>query len=175
MLIYCPTIYSTAVVIKLHQSCTDCVTKFFENCAVVVIYRSNHRTQALTYGEITTLEPHDTRSESCVASILFDPPRPPTPSAPPPWLHRISNDNKLVTSSCADCGDYLIDRASCNHHPPPPPPPAVPILSVYAINDEKQFEGERMTSTNERHCVNSVSVKFKKGAIPDGLEEAKVV
>merc|ERR1711998_415044 len=24
------------------------------------------------------------------------------------------------------------------------------------------FEGERMTATNERHCVNSVSVKFNK-------------
>ncbi|CAN0463406.1 unnamed protein product [Ectocarpus sp. 8 AP-2014] len=38
-----------------------------------------------------------------------------------------------------------------------------------------QFEGERMTSTNERHCVNSVSVKFQKGTIPEGLEEDKVV
>ncbi|CAM9792752.1 unnamed protein product [Ectocarpus sp. 13 AM-2016] len=37
------------------------------------------------------------------------------------------------------------------------------------------FEGERMTSTNERHCVNSVSVKFQKGPIPEGLEEDKVV
>ena len=25
------------------------------------------------------------------------------------------------------------------------------------------FEGERFTDTNERHCVNSVSVKFIKG------------
>lgn len=38
-----------------------------------------------------------------------------------------------------------------------------------------QFEGERMTPTNERHCVNSVSVKFVKEPIPEGLEEAKVV
>ncbi|CAM9807465.1 unnamed protein product [Pylaiella littoralis] len=37
------------------------------------------------------------------------------------------------------------------------------------------FEGERMTPTNERHCVNSVSVKFMKGPIPEGLEEDKVV
>lgn len=37
------------------------------------------------------------------------------------------------------------------------------------------FEGERMTPTNERHCVNSVSVKFQKGPIPEGLEEEKVV
>eukprot|EP00239_Pterosperma_sp_CCMP1384_P000240 CAMPEP_0197847656 /NCGR_PEP_ID=MMETSP1438-20131217/6698_1 /TAXON_ID=1461541 /ORGANISM="Pterosperma sp., Strain CCMP1384" /LENGTH=140 /DNA_ID=CAMNT_0043459637 /DNA_START=259 /DNA_END=681 /DNA_ORIENTATION=+ len=37
------------------------------------------------------------------------------------------------------------------------------------------FEGERMTPTNERHCVNSVSVKYVDEPIPDGLEEAKVV
>ncbi|CAN0162023.1 unnamed protein product [Discosporangium mesarthrocarpum] len=37
------------------------------------------------------------------------------------------------------------------------------------------FEGERMTSTNERHCVNSVSVKFNPGTIPEGLEEDTVV
>lgn len=28
------------------------------------------------------------------------------------------------------------------------------------------FMGERMTATNERHCVNSVSVKFRKGPAP---------
>eukprot|EP00951_Prasinocladus_malaysianus_P009263 scaffold67562_cov47-Prasinocladus_malaysianus.AAC.1 len=37
------------------------------------------------------------------------------------------------------------------------------------------FEGEKMTPTNERHCVNSVSVKYVEGAAPEGLEEAKVV
>mmetsp|Transcript_1727 Transcript_1727/g.5219 ORF Transcript_1727/g.5219 Transcript_1727/m.5219 type:complete len:182 (+) Transcript_1727:70-615(+) len=37
------------------------------------------------------------------------------------------------------------------------------------------FEGERMTPTNERHCVNSVSVKYEKGAPPAGLEEKKVL
>jgi len=35
------------------------------------------------------------------------------------------------------------------------------------------FEGEGFTPTNERHCVNSVSVKFVKEATPTPLEEAK--
>lgn len=34
------------------------------------------------------------------------------------------------------------------------------------------FTGERMTATNERHCVNSVSVKYRKGAAP-ALPEGK--
>ena len=37
------------------------------------------------------------------------------------------------------------------------------------------FEGEHMTPTNERHCVNSVSVRFVDADVPAGLEEAKVV
>lgn len=32
------------------------------------------------------------------------------------------------------------------------------------------FTGERLTATNERHCVNSVSVKYQKGATPALLE-----
>lgn len=32
------------------------------------------------------------------------------------------------------------------------------------------FTGERLTATNERHCVNSVSVKYQKGAAPVWLE-----
>ena len=36
------------------------------------------------------------------------------------------------------------------------------------------FEGEHMTDTNERHCVNSVSVRYVEGKSPE-LAEAKVV
>jgi len=36
------------------------------------------------------------------------------------------------------------------------------------------FEGERMTPTNERHCVNSVSVKYVDGPPPEGTAEGKV-
>ena len=37
------------------------------------------------------------------------------------------------------------------------------------------FEGERLTPTNERHCVNSLSVKYVDAPLPDGLSEAKVL
>ena len=36
------------------------------------------------------------------------------------------------------------------------------------------FEGEGFTPTMERHCVNSVSVKYVEGAPAEPLEEAKV-
>ena len=36
------------------------------------------------------------------------------------------------------------------------------------------FVGEGMTQTNERHCVNSVSVRFKKGAAPSVSGEEAV-
>eukprot|EP00123_Amoebidium_parasiticum_P013451 comp21961_c0_seq1/m.31680 comp21961_c0_seq1/g.31680 ORF comp21961_c0_seq1/g.31680 comp21961_c0_seq1/m.31680 type:complete len:185 (-) comp21961_c0_seq1:374-928(-) len=37
------------------------------------------------------------------------------------------------------------------------------------------FHGERFTDTNERHCVNSVSVKYVKGAPSAVLPEERVV
>ncbi|GAB0498813.1 hypothetical protein MMPV_010166 [Pyropia vietnamensis] len=36
------------------------------------------------------------------------------------------------------------------------------------------FEGEGFTATNERHCVNSVSVKYDKGT-PPAAAESKVM
>ena len=29
------------------------------------------------------------------------------------------------------------------------------------------FQGEKFTVTNERHCVNSISIKYVKGKIPE--------
>ena len=37
------------------------------------------------------------------------------------------------------------------------------------------FEGERFTETNERHCVNSVSVKYVDAPLGEGAVEAKVL
>ena len=37
------------------------------------------------------------------------------------------------------------------------------------------FEGERFTQTNERHCVNSLSVKYVDAPLPDGSTEVKVL
>ena len=37
------------------------------------------------------------------------------------------------------------------------------------------FEGERFTPTNERHCVNSISVKYVDAPLPDGKSETKVL
>jgi len=37
------------------------------------------------------------------------------------------------------------------------------------------FEGERYTANNERHCVNSASIKYHKEAPPADLVSAKVL
>ena len=37
------------------------------------------------------------------------------------------------------------------------------------------FEGEGFTPTMERHCVNSLSVKYLDGPLPEGKTEAKVL
>merc|ERR1712086_717372 len=37
------------------------------------------------------------------------------------------------------------------------------------------FEGEKMTATNERHCVNSVSVKYVKAPLGEDKVEKKVL
>jgi len=37
------------------------------------------------------------------------------------------------------------------------------------------FEGERFTSTNERHCVNSVSIVYVASPPPSELQETKAL
>uniref|UniRef100_A0A7S2RXD0 Peptide-methionine (R)-S-oxide reductase n=1 Tax=Mucochytrium quahogii TaxID=96639 RepID=A0A7S2RXD0_9STRA len=37
------------------------------------------------------------------------------------------------------------------------------------------FHGERATETNERHCVNSISVKYIKEPLPAGKQEVEVL
>ena len=37
------------------------------------------------------------------------------------------------------------------------------------------FEGERFTPTNERHCVNSLSMKYFPTPLPDGSSEEKIL
>lgn len=37
------------------------------------------------------------------------------------------------------------------------------------------FEGENFTETNERHCVNSLSVKYHKETLPNSYDEIRVL
>lgn len=37
------------------------------------------------------------------------------------------------------------------------------------------FEGERFTSTNERHCVNSLSVQYVDAPLPDDATDVKLL
>ena len=36
------------------------------------------------------------------------------------------------------------------------------------------FQGENFTNTNERHCVNSLAIKFVKGQLPECSDEGPV-
>eukprot|EP00755_Sulcionema_specki_P015048 Sspe_Gene.9509::Locus_3199_Transcript_1_7_Confidence_0.273_Length_572::g.9509::m.9509/K07305/msrB; peptide-methionine (R)-S-oxide reductase len=36
------------------------------------------------------------------------------------------------------------------------------------------FEGEGFTPTNQRHCVNSISIKYNEGTVPEGMVDGKL-
>ena len=43
------------------------------------------------------------------------------------------------------------------------------------VPNARSFEGEGFTPTMERHCVNSLSMKYMPGPLPADAEEEKVL